>query len=359
LKDARLGIVRSLFGANPEDQEVTTVVNRMLEALKKAGAEPIDVVIPGLDELLRDSSVINAEFKFDFAEYLARHPEAPVKSLGEILDRGLYHAGLEGTFKTRNAVETRGTEQERRARIKRVAIREAVVSAMEEHRLVALVYPTLRRKPARIGDAQVGSNCQLSASSGLPALAVPAGFSDDGLPVGVDLLGRPWSEADLLSLGYAMEQTLTLRRAPFSTPALVNGKAPPAKTVSVALEEDGDRLAVADFTYDQTTGRLAYKLLFAPRREQQVSAIWIHRSNGDKPAAAVYPLFAGEGSNLPGAVVLASVDRASFVAGRLRVRVYTRRHPAGIDVALAENWKPIARRGNRESGSRKPVAGSG
>src|SRR5262249_39409286 len=149
----------------------------------------------------------------------------------------LYHAALEGTFKTRNAVEKRGTDQERRARIKRVAIREAVVSAMEEHRLLALVYPTLRRKPARIGDTQGGSNCQLSASSGLPALAVPAGFTDDGLPVGVELLGRPWSEADLLSLGQGMEQTLALRRAPFSTPALVNGKAPPPNIVSVPIEE--------------------------------------------------------------------------------------------------------------------------
>jgi len=335
LKSARLGIVRSLFGANPEDQEVTTIVNRALETLKKAGAEPIDVVVPGLDDLLRDSSLINAEFKFDLAEYLARHPEAPVKSLGEILDRGLYHAALEGSFRTRNAVEKRGTDQERRARIKRVAIREAVVSVMEEHRLMALVYPTLRRKPARIGDAQGGSNCQLSASSGLPALAVPAGFTDDGLPVGVDLLGRPWSEADLLSLGQAMEQTLTLRRAPFSTPALVSGKAPPAKTIVVPIEEESDRLAVADFTYDETTARLAYRLVFAPRRAQQVTAIWIQRATGDKPAAAIHQLFAGEGSSLTGAVVLASTDRANFTAGRLRLRTYTSRHPLGIDVAVA------------------------
>jgi amidase len=334
LKGARLGIVRTLFGSSPEDQEVTTIVNKMLEELKKAGAEPIDVVIPGLDDLLRDSSLITAEFKFDLAEYLARHPDAPVKSLGEVLDRGLYHLALEGTFKTRNAVEKRGTDQERRARIKRVAIRDVVVATMEEQRLSALIYPTLRRKPARIGDGQGGSNCQLSASSGLPALAVPAGFSDDGVPIGIDVLGRAWSEADLLSLGYAMERTLALRRAPFSTPALVNGKAPVPKSVPVALEEDADRLGIADFTYDETTGRLAYKLFFAPRREERVTAIWIHRSSGAKVAAAIHQLFGGAGSNLAGAVVLAATDRASFAAGRLRVRIYTRQHPGGIDVPL-------------------------
>jgi hypothetical protein len=44
--------------------------------MKKAGAETIDVAVPGLDDLLRDSSLINAEFKFDLADYLARQPNA-------------------------------------------------------------------------------------------------------------------------------------------------------------------------------------------------------------------------------------------------------------------------------------------
>jgi amidase len=49
LKGARLGIVRSLFGATPDDQEVTRIIDTWIAALKKAGAEPIEVVIPGLD----------------------------------------------------------------------------------------------------------------------------------------------------------------------------------------------------------------------------------------------------------------------------------------------------------------------
>jgi aspartyl-tRNA(Asn)/glutamyl-tRNA(Gln) amidotransferase subunit A len=36
---------------------------------------------------------------------------------------------------------------------------------------------------------------------GLPALAVPAGFTGNGLPVGVQMIGRPWSDSLLLSLG--------------------------------------------------------------------------------------------------------------------------------------------------------------
>ena len=154
---------------------MTRIVQGALDALKKAGVEVIDTPIPGLDDLLRDSSMINSDFKFDLAEYLGRDPSAPVKSLGEILDRGLYHTALEANFRARNAVEHRESDLSRRARIKRTAIRGAVEAVLGEHQLTAVVYPTLRRKPARIGDGQGGTNCQVSSHSGLPALGLPAG----------------------------------------------------------------------------------------------------------------------------------------------------------------------------------------
>jgi Asp-tRNA(Asn)/Glu-tRNA(Gln) amidotransferase A subunit family amidase len=67
---------------------------------------------------------------------------------------------------------------------------------------------------------QMGSNCQLSANSGLPAIAVPGGFTADGLPVGLELLGRAWSEPQLIKFAYAYEQSTRHRRPPASTPVL-------------------------------------------------------------------------------------------------------------------------------------------
>ena len=75
LKGARIGVLRSLFGTAPEDQEVAGIVLKAIEALKSSGAEVIDVTIPGLDDLMRDSSMIDADFKFDLADYLAAAPE--------------------------------------------------------------------------------------------------------------------------------------------------------------------------------------------------------------------------------------------------------------------------------------------
>jgi aspartyl-tRNA(Asn)/glutamyl-tRNA(Gln) amidotransferase subunit A len=47
---------------------------------------------------------------------------------------------------------------------------------------------------------------------GLPALSVPAGFTTDGRPVGLQIVGRPFDEATVLRLGHAWEQTADWRR---------------------------------------------------------------------------------------------------------------------------------------------------
>ena len=73
--------------------------------------------------------------------------------------------------------------------------------AVQEQRIDALAYPVLRRKPAALGDAQAGSNCQLSATTGLPAISSPAGFTAEGLPVGLELLGQPFSAQEAYEAG--------------------------------------------------------------------------------------------------------------------------------------------------------------
>ena len=75
LKGARIGVLRSLWGTAPEDDEVAGIVRKALDGIKAQGAEVVDIAVPGLDDLLRESSVIGDEFKFDLMAYLAKHPE--------------------------------------------------------------------------------------------------------------------------------------------------------------------------------------------------------------------------------------------------------------------------------------------
>jgi amidase len=304
-------------------------VQKAIDSLKTAGADVIDVTVPGLDDLLRDSSMIAYDFKFDLADYLAKSPDAPVKSLADILDRGLLHTSLESNFKARNALESRDNDQSRRARIKRVALRQAVEAALDEQRLTAFLYPTLRRKPARLSDGQGPSNCQLSASSGLPALGLPAGFTDDGLPVGMDLLAGSFHEESLLSLGYSIEQTLHPRHPPFSTPPLISGKRPAARTVLLSFRPKALAGATSaagatlQLTYDETAGRMEYVFRMPPAVVDQMNAVWIHSGTIDKPGTARHELY-GARRSTEGSFTVSAADRADLASGHLMVRVYLR-----------------------------------
>jgi len=59
-----------------------------LENIRALGAGLVDVPFPELDELLQNTSVINAEFKFDLLDFFAKYPSAPMHTLGEILSSG-------------------------------------------------------------------------------------------------------------------------------------------------------------------------------------------------------------------------------------------------------------------------------
>jgi hypothetical protein len=331
LRGARIGVLKSLFGDAPEDEEVAAVVRKALEEIKKQGAETPDVDVPGLAELLRDSSVIDAEFKFDLADYLARQQGAQVRSLPELLERGLYDTALEATLRRRAAVEQRDSEAYRKALVKRRAVRDALQAVLDEHRLAALAYPTIRRKPAPAGEPQRGSNCQLSAASGLPALSLPAGFTDDGLPVGLELLGPAFADAELLGIAYAFEQQVRHRRAPFSTPPLVAGK-PPAvvafETRSPTKTGVGGR-----FRYDVTTGMLAYDVSVVGVAPAEILAAAIHRGAESAIGAVIVRVLAAGESAGAGSVTLSQQDRERLREGRLWLRLYTLGQPTGTAAA--------------------------
>jgi amidase len=313
LKGVRVGMLKQLFGTAPEDEDVARIVRAAIDAMKRAGVEIVDVVIPGLEEQLQGSSVINAEFKFDLQDYLAHVPNPPVHSLTEILDSGRYHAALETNFRTRNRPESRDTDDYRRALVRRTAVRQLVLAALEEHNVQALAYPTLRRVPAAIGEPQRGSNCQLSPSSGLPAVAMPAGFADGAVPVGVELLGADWSEASLLNMAYAYEQATRPRRPPFSTPPLVNGAAPAPRTFLVKAGS-----ATVSFTYDVTISRLSYSVTAAAG-----GVLTLHRGPANESGAVVAVL-----SNASDAFTLTAPDRDALEHGRVYLEAASKTGPA-------------------------------
>jgi Asp-tRNA(Asn)/Glu-tRNA(Gln) amidotransferase A subunit family amidase len=54
----------------------------------------------------------------------------------------------------------------------------------------------------------------------MPAISVPAGFTENKLPVGLEFVTMPYDEPTMLRLAYAFEQATLHRRPPESTPEL-------------------------------------------------------------------------------------------------------------------------------------------
>ena len=224
LRGARIGLLTDLLGAEPADVEVATIVRAATDEMRRLGAEVVEVTIPGVHESMPAPPVppvvLRTDFKFDLNAYLAARPSAPIRSLEEVLASGKYAKAVETPLRASQAVESRDTKEYLQAMVMRGTLREAILKVMADHKLDALAYPTIRRKANVIGEAQLGNNCRLSSHSGLPAMTIPGGFTPDGLPVGVELLGRAWSEPQLLKIAYAYEQVTHHRRPPASTPAL-------------------------------------------------------------------------------------------------------------------------------------------
>ena len=130
LQGARIGVLTALFGDAADDREHARMVRAALDRMSEAGAEIVDIEVPGWDSLLSGSSLIGLEFKWDLIDYLAATPNAPVSSLEDILDRGLFHVRLEGILRRSAAAEERDDDRIARAMDQRVTARVAVVATM-------------------------------------------------------------------------------------------------------------------------------------------------------------------------------------------------------------------------------------
>jgi len=234
LKSARLGVLRTLFGSGPDHEEVNRVMANALEALKQQGAVLVDIEDAALDtgKLNSDLDVQKYEYKFDLNNYLKAQPDPPVHSLAELIASGKYHkASLEKFLASAESYENGLNEadyKDRRVKINDLQVRLA--NLMAKNDVVALVYPHQKRLPVMIGEAvQAERNGILAVLAGFPAITVPAGFSTPtegapiGVPVGIEFLGQPFSEPQLLRFAYGFEQATHARKPPQSAPPL-NGR---------------------------------------------------------------------------------------------------------------------------------------
>ncbi len=235
----RIGRLRHYIDSS--EPEVKAALDAALARMQALGAEVVDVEIPALADLLTRSGLIAHEFETDLNAWLADFTPAgqTPTTLEAIVASGDFHEAV-NTVLTRSAEAEQDPARYQAALAARQELRAALAAAMSAANVEVLAYPPAGSLPVTIGEPQPGNNCSLSANSGYPALSVPAGFTAQGLPVGIELLGAEFSDERLVALGHAWEQASAPRRMPASTPPL--GRRPVA-----GAEQDnaGIGLAVA------------------------------------------------------------------------------------------------------------------
>lgn len=237
LRNVRIGVIRAPMDAktdpNSDDyRKVRVVVDQAIADLKALGADVIDgVTIPDvIDRQARgyDANVYETEPAIN--DFLAWHRNAPVKTLRDILLSGQVVPSRARALMT-SVGRTTADAGYGQVLLSQEDSRQVVLTLMADQRLDALVYATFDHQPTVIGAdvmsrpvvddvAGLGNNRRLSPVLGFPALALPAGFTVDGLPVGLEFMGRPYTEAALFKFGYAYEQKTHHRKPPATTPVL-------------------------------------------------------------------------------------------------------------------------------------------
>ena len=325
LDGARIGVILALMGESGAEQPVREVIEAAIETMRGLGADFLDIEEPDLTEVVADASVIGQEFKFDLDDYLAATPGAPVRSLEELVATGAYHEIVDGGLRNSLGVESLDTEEYRTRLERRDAARTTITALMEENGLDAILYPTIRQTARPVGDPQPGSSCAISAVSGLPAISVPAGYADDEMPVGLELLGPAFGEPELIAMAYAFEQATGHRRTPDFTPSLVH----PAEPVQLYPPEGGvDGAGMVLF--DATTRTLRYELAPASIEPAEILHVALHRSGEAAEAGPIIRLLARAGEELAGETVLAGRELRFLREGRLYLDFHTRSDPGGV-----------------------------
>jgi len=236
----RIGVPREFFGEGL-DTEVAETVKNSINTLKSLGASIVDVSLPmahyalAVYYILMPAEVSSNLARYDGIHYgfspLKCHPERIAKDLGDssALPQN-DKLTLEEVYSISRA-EGFGAEAKRRimlgsyvlsagyydayykkAQKVRTLIRKEFDSIFEK--VDILVTPVSPTPAFKFGEKSANPLAMYLSDiltvpvnhAGIPAISIPAGFTKDNLPVGLQIIGPMWGEQAILNVGYAFQQ---------------------------------------------------------------------------------------------------------------------------------------------------------
>ncbi|MGK0173557.1 MAG: amidase [Gammaproteobacteria bacterium] len=222
----RVGVVRHLASSSDSDPEVLSVFETAVGDFDRANITTVDPIETDIFSIPFNSRLWYRRFRHDLDEYLqARLDRTPHSNLASILASGEVHPRYQDILEAHNQwPHSPGSnpDQDDMDNV-RDRYRTVLNDLLTRLELDALVFPTFRFPPVKNGGVPtgqsgnlppVGSNNYYASLTGFPALSVPMGYTRNGLPLGLQMLGAPNCEEKLLRVAAAYEQATHHRRSP-------------------------------------------------------------------------------------------------------------------------------------------------
>jgi aspartyl-tRNA(Asn)/glutamyl-tRNA(Gln) amidotransferase subunit A len=201
MKGVRIG-VPTAFYIDDLDSEVARVLDETIAALKREGADVVQVELPDQRQLTAACQlVIAVEAAAFHKRWMIERPQDYGPQVLMRLENGLAIPGVSYL----EAMRWRGQA---------LSAHMAAVAGVD-----AVIVPVAPIAAPTIAESDVGNSAGAEAVIqrltrftrpvnylGLPSLAIPSGFTRSGLPVGMQLIGRSFDEATLLRIGAAFQR---------------------------------------------------------------------------------------------------------------------------------------------------------
>ncbi|MEQ9643289.1 MAG: amidase [Alphaproteobacteria bacterium] len=207
VRGLKVGVVRRYFFERSQSQ-VNDVVEQALGTLRELGATVVEIDLPHIDHAAAAALAIY------LAEATAYHDDT-------LDDRA--HLFTEGVRSMLELGEQILAKDYLHAQRYRTLLGHEMADALEQ--VDVLATPGIAMTATPIGGTEVDINGTADAVfaailrntepfdlTGLPALVVPCGFAADGLPVSLQIAGRPFDEAGVLNVGHAYQQATDWHR---------------------------------------------------------------------------------------------------------------------------------------------------
>ncbi|KAI1337063.1 amidase signature enzyme [Xylariaceae sp. FL0016] len=227
LSGLRIGALDGFWNhtPSPETTPVIDTMTSMVEFLTSQGAEVVTIT----DPIYNATALAGLDVQtFEFNDTLNAYLNSPTlegdrpTSLTELYSSGKFLViPSQYGFMNKTRVSSKSDPAYATALDGITNLTASLQATFDSNKLDAVIYPEQKNLVVKTGSpSQAGRNGILGALTGFPVVTVPAGFSpasDDapaGVPIGMEIMGKPFTESKLLNLGNQITQMRPLRQPP-------------------------------------------------------------------------------------------------------------------------------------------------